>query len=246
MANEKRIIVHATMREIATAVRKISLSVNVRRYTTDVNGAILNDAAIPESEKKPFPFHLFGDFDRQSGYAIADLDMRNVHNTILFTVFTWGVGMPLLYFNPLAQVNKLFKKGDVIFCYVDNLEAPSYFTWIHIQSIIGGFASVVSQTNISQLDNVGPWGAFMNNRIDYKWMHDEQLNQPVKWIIAEPNAAYKSDSLAPEAYWIPQVDKSDIKKVIIPLEFICNQYFGLSTWLAYENPLLNLNFSLYV
>lgn len=243
---DKRIVVHGTMRDIKTALKKLSLSVNIRRYTTDTNGTILDDATIPDSEKKPFPFHLFGHFDRESGYALADLATRHVHNTLLFTVFTWGVGLPLMYFNPLANINQNFRKGDVIFCYVDDLISPNVFTWVHVQATIGGYNSLISQTNISQLDDVGPWGAFMNNKIDYKWQHDEQLNQPFMWIISDYRAGYKQDSLSVESYVDPVVNQSDVKKAIIPLEFIANQYFGITTWLAYENPLLNLNFSFYV
>lgn len=227
------------------ALKKFTLAINIKRYTTDSNGVILADAAVPASQKKAFPFHLFGEFDRQSGYAVADQIASERAESILFGVYVWGNNTPLFYFNPLSDVNTKFKKGDVLFVYVDDLNAPNYFTFIVVSSQVGGYASLVSQSNISQIDDNGAWGVFKFFELQYTWVNDEQLANPIYQINTRFNSAFKYDVFDPLAFRYIQ-QKTDVRTLVMPIEMLLNQYIGLTSFLAFENSLLSLSFNLYI
>lgn len=224
--------------------RKFNLNVNVTRYTTDGNGTILDDAVIPASQKIPFPFHMFGEFDRNGGYRIADGMVNSVYRTILFAVYpSWGVNTPLFFFNALANINNVFKKGDTIFVYVDDLLAPTYFTFVIISAQQGAYASIVSQLNTTQLSG-DIWGTFKIFDCQYTWLNDNQLDQAIYIIQTQFDTGFRSDPLVPRAYYHPEY-KPGVNKTIIPIEMIANQFAGLSSFLTYENSLLNLSFTVY-
>lgn len=227
------------------ALKKFSLNLNIKRFTTDSNGIILNDAAIPVSEKKPFPFHLFGNFDMSGGYNIADSSMQKIHNTILFTYYVSGIGTPLFFFNPVANINGQIRKGDVVFVYVDDLNAPTTFTFVIVTSIVGSYASLVSQSNISQIDAAGYWGIFKIFDVKYTWYNDAQLREPIYLFKAKFNSAFKYDVIDPAGFYYPE-QKTRVLTARIPLNIVMNQYIGISAFLAYENPLLNLSFEIFV
>lgn len=233
--------------ETVDAKNKRTISATISRYTTDSNGVVLAGGAIPASEKKPFPFHLFGDFDRVSGYAIADNLVNKQFNTLLFGVYVWGVNTPLFYFTGgIATINNYMKKGDIVFIYVDDLQAPNYFTFIVISANQGGFASMVAQSNISQLDASGNWGVFQLDGLKYTWTNDDQLQHPVYLIRTYPNGSNVSNPINPQAYYNPQDQKNNVHTTILPITAIVNQYFGITGFLDYNNPVLNLVFTFHV
>lgn len=246
MNNEKTIRVASPNVRDINALKRFTLNVNIQRFTTDANGQVLADAAIPASEKKPFPFHLFGQFDMQGGYTIADSITAPMQNTKLFSVYVAGLGTPLFFFGGgVDTITARIRKGDVVFIFADNLNAPNYFTFVIVTSIIGGYASLVSQSNISQIDGNGYWGVFKIFDLKYTWYNDAQLSLPLLLLNCKFNSAFKYDVIDPSSYYHPQ-QKSDILTSLIPLKLVVNQYIGLSGFLAYENPLLNMSFELYV
>lgn len=240
----RTIIVQKPELQIKDALKRFSLNLNIKRFITDANGAILNDAAIPAALKKPYPFHLFSHYDKVGGYAIGDSIMSVLNRTLLFGYYVWGIGTPLFFFNPGATINNEMKKGDVIFIYVDDLNNPNYFIFVIVQAINGGYASFIDQSNISQVDNKGYWGVFKIRNTKFTWYDDAQLRESFYLINTRFDGAFKYDPLSPAAYYAPE-QKTQIKTANIPLEFILNQYFGISSCIAYENPLINLSFELY-
>lgn len=225
------------------ATRRFSLNLNVTRYTTDVNGTILADGAIPASQKTPMPFHLFGEFDRNGGFEIADKLLSPVWNTKLFSVYVWGLNSPLFFFNALADINNKFRKGDMLFVYVDDINAPNYFTFVIVSAQQGAYASLVGQLNTTQLD-AQRWGTFKIFNIDYTWINDAQLDNAVYIIESRFDCSFRSDPLQPRAYYHVQY-KPGVNKIQIPINAIGNQNFGLSSFMAYENSVLNLSFIVY-
>ncbi len=246
MSIAKEITVNKPSIASVQAFRKFSLNINIKRFTTDSNGTILADADIDISQKKPFPYHLFSQFDQQGGYAIADNILRQEYNTNLFGVYIWGNNTPLFFFNPLATINGELKKGDTVFIYVDDPIAPSFFTFVIITTVSpnAGYTSLVAQTSITQLDT-NHWGVCKIWDLRYTWYNDQQLNHPVYLIHNKFNSAFKYDPINPAAYYFPQ-QHPNVKVAVIPLDVILNQYFGMSGFLAYENPLLNMSFELYI
>lgn len=243
---ERSVIVNKPILEQVNAEHKEYIVLNVKRYTTDANGTILDDAAIPASLKKPFPFHLFGEFDRNGGYAIADRITLNQYGSILFGVYVWGINTPLFFPNPLATVNNEFQKGDMLFVYVDDINNPNYFVFIVISSQNGPYASLIGQLNTTQLDK-NKWGTFKIFDIQYGWTSDTQLQlgQPIFTILTEWNANFLSNPINPKSYYRPDL-KPGVNELIIPINAVANQHFGLSSYLTYNNPLLILSLVIYV
>lgn len=225
------------------ACRKLSIMANVRRYTTNEFGVVLDDAAVPVADRKPYPFHLFGEFDRAGGYAIAD-GITQRYNTILFSTFVVGNGMPLFFFNPVADINTKLSKGDIVFLYVNDLNAPTIFTFIVVHAQSGGFASLVNESNISQLSAHG-WGVFKFDKIQYNWQNDAQLRQPLVLINTKFDGDFTFDFVNPLQYRNTE-EKKPVRTIDIPLEMTVNQYNGISSFLDFANPDLQLLFELYI
>lgn len=227
------------------ALKKMTLSVNIKRFTTDSTGAIIDDALVPVDQQKAYPFHLFGDFDRNGGYNIADSIVSGKENTKLFGVYVWGVNTPLFFFSILATIRNVMKKGDLYFIYVDDLDAPNYFHHVIVSTDAGGYASLVSQSNISQLDDKGHWGVFKFFNLKYSWVNDDQYSYPIIPINTRYNGASKFDSINPESY-LYTMQQPNIRTMIIELEAVLNQYFGLTSFIAWNNPVLTLTFNIYI
>jgi hypothetical protein len=225
------------------ANKKFNLNVNIKRYTTDANGTVLDDALVPLAMQKAFPFHMFGEYDKNGGYAIADRILSQVNNTILFGVYTWGLNTPLFPFNALATINNYFKKGDIIFVYVDDINAPTIFSFVIVSTEQGAYGSLISQLNTTQLDR-NRWGAFKIFNVEYTCLNESQFEQSIFMVETKFDGSMRSDTLQPLAYYHPQY-KTGINKIIIPMDAIANQFFGFSTLLSFSNPLLNLSFTVY-
>lgn len=228
------------------AVNRFTLALNIFRYTTDANGTVLEDAAIPLSEKKPFPFHLFGNYDFQGGYFISDNAIREKENTILFSVYTVGLNTPLFYFNPFASINTKLIKGDVVFVYVDDFNNPSYYTFIIIRANGSSYGSLMSISNTSQINGAGQWGMYKIWDIRYTAYTQEQIYQPFLIIETRKNMGYKFDTIDPSTWYAPDFQGNSNFTIDMPIEILLNQHVGLSGFLRYGNEQINLSFTVYI
>lgn len=228
--------------EQKNALKKFSVQTSVKRYTTDVNGVIQN--IIPAVAQIPFPFHLFGAWDKNGGYNIANL-VTNKYDTKLLAVYTYGVNTPFFFANPFANINSVLKFGDIIFMYVDDYIAPTFYTYVIISARQGGYASYVDQSNISQIDDNGAWGVFKIFDFTMHWNDDEQLNYPFFKIKTRFDGQYKYDTHDPlenrNAY-----QRENVKVIRIPCEVVLNQFIGISGFIPYENNYLELIFNFYL
>lgn len=226
------------------ALKQFTMSVTITRYTTDESGTIIDDALVPVAEQKAYPFHLFGEFDRQGGYAMSDVIVRELVDTNLFSVYVVGLNTPLFFFSPLNTINGKLKKGDMVFIYVDDMAAPTWFHHVIISATQGGYASLSSLTNITQLDDKNNWGAFQFFEFKYAWRHIKQLDHPMYAITTSYKSAFRADPINPAAYQFVN-QKRGVNSIVIDWAMLLNQYTGLSSYLAWENPLLTLSFSVY-
>lgn len=225
------------------ATRKLTLEARINRYTCDSNGTILNDAAVPVADRKPYPFHLFGYFDQAGGYALADGILQR-YNTNLFAIYTHGIGTPMFFFSPLNTINNVLKKGDLVFLYLDDLNAPNIFTFIVVHAMSGGFASLTSETNIARLDK-HHWGSFRFDSFLYSWSNDAQLDQPIVMIKTRYDGDFETDRLNPRSYRYT-TEQPNVRTIRIPLQMLVNQYSGLSSYLDFNNSELQVLFELYL
>lgn len=227
---------------VRDALKKFTISALIKRFTTDANGIIQNP--VPVVFQKPLPFHLWGDYDKNGGYQIADL-VTQQFDTILMDFFTVGINTPFFFAAPFNNINAQFKKGDIVFHYVDDLNNPNFHTFVIISARQGGFGSLVSQSNVSQIDDNGNWGVFKVDHMRFIWENDEQLYLPFFTIKTQFNGRFESNSFLPIEYR-NNIQQEDVKNIIIPTEFLCSQYFGLSGYIDWQNPTLELVFVLYL
>lgn len=227
------------------AMKRFTLSVNIKRYTTDSTGAIIDDALVPVDQRKAYAFHLFNEFDRQGGYAMCDQILREIEDTNLYRAYVAGMNMPQFPFSGgIATINGRIKKGDLIFEYVDDIESPNYFHFVIVSATQGGFASLSSLTNMPQLDEIAPWGAFRIQGFKYAWENNSQLYKPMFMIKTNYKSAYQANPIDPAGYLTPNL-KPGINSVNIPYELLLNQFTGLSGYITWENSNLNLAFNIY-
>lgn len=227
------------------SVKDFILALNITRYTCDSSGTVLNDAAVPVDQRKAYPFHLFNEFDHRGGYSICDSIVQSQYRTNLFTVYVVGVGTPLFYFSPAATINSFLKKGDVVFVYVDDILAPSYFHFVVISATQGGYASLLALTHTTQIDENLMYGNYRFDGFDYSWSNDQQLKYPIIPIQTRFDSSYRQQSpFNPIAFDSPY-QRDTVKVRTIDIEMLINQYIGLTHFIAWENPLLTLSFKMF-
>lgn len=236
------------------ATKRFEVQAKIKRYTTDPLGVIQAPAAIPVSQRKNLPFHLFGEFDRQGGYAVANM-VTNPHingyydNDIFYlATYVYGINSPFILFNPVSDLNQNLSPGDIIHLFVDSLTAPNFYHFVVISAgkHLAGFASLVSQSNISQIDDkTGFWGSFKIAVIDYIFTNRIQVKQPLFTIQTRFDGVYQKQQINPMEFYTPNY-LPGVNIFTVPLGILVNQYTGLSGILDFNETELQLIFKFYI
>jgi hypothetical protein len=207
-----------------------SLTVNINKYYTDVDGAIIAKATAPAALKNPIPIFMLGNFDRNGGYGIGQRTL-SFQGAYLLMTYVHGVGQPFLWDSGLNTVQSEFVDGDIITVFTDSISAPTGFVFIQQTISYGGLSSVL-ENNFSNIMKV--------NKIALQVDNEDQLSQGWQIVRFDPLGLFQQ-----EGFNIIQFRPTFYKLtdfIELALSFDLTPMIGINFLMTYTSDLIQVNF----
>ncbi len=218
-----------------------SINMNIKRYYTDVDGALIAKAAAPAALQVKLPVYMLGNFDRVGAFNIGQKTVAPVSSTKFLMTYVHGYEQPFLWNSGLNTLQSILRRGDIVTVFTDDLDAPSAFVYI-VQTVdTGALASIISNTQTVQDD--GRTGIISVKNVSVQVDNDPQLNQIWQVMRFDNFGQFEQHPFNPAA-----VERSPFYKlgdfVELRLQFLMTQYIGIYFYYLYESESLNINFRL--
>lgn len=223
-----------------------TIPVTIKRYFTDVDGAVLdkNDVAIPAALKVEYPFFVFGDFDRNGGYGTALKAMGPVPGTFYLTSFVNGNGMTAQQFTGFTGFNTVrnfIGYGDIVHIFTDNVNAPNFFVWVVMSNKYGPLSSIISNSSSIQRD--GLVGKIYIEHFNYYTDNGNgQWAIPLHFTRSTNVSTWGDQQVMPYIFRNPYTEQDGFIKV--DCNFNLDQFQTLGTYFLFDTETINLNFRL--
>ena len=219
-----------------------SLNMTVKRFFTDVDGAII---AAPLALQLKYPVWLFGAFDARGGYKAAHSIAPPQPGSFYLLSFINGCGFTsqnIVGFSGLNQLQNQLTIGDLVSVFTDDLQNPNYFIWIVQQNSKQSVGAVLQNIPTTSEDNkfnrmfVSSIMYSTSNGNAYQW--DEIIN------ITRINniGLINNNDYNPTADRTPQVFLNNILQ--LDLQFKVDQFIGLNTYMLYTTDQIQFDFKL--
>lgn len=221
--------------------RQDSLPIVIKRFFTDVNGVIVDKAAVPAALQVSYPVWMFGEFDRMGGFNLANKNTPPNPGTPYLCTFIYGVNNPLFFgFSGASDIQGKLQIGDIVNIFTDNLIAPNYFIWIVQSCPTKPLASILQ--NISNLAKEGKYEFLRSSAIDFYTDEATQYDVNLQWITYNYIGLVKTNNLEPSIYLTPNIPQNGFVRIYWNTEI--TQYLGLNTYLLFATDNLTLNFQI--
>lgn len=219
-----------------------SIPIDIRRYFTDVDGAIVAKNTVAAALQTEYPFFLLGDFDRQGGYNASFKNLPVRPGTFYVMSFVNGYGMTsqqITGFTGLNNVQERMNVGDLVHVYTDSLIAPNNFIWIVQQNRNGSIASIIGNTETSQQD--GTHGKmFVDHFQYYSDNQAEQWNRALMFTRSNNIGAYAGQQVQPYIFRNPYTEQDGFIKV--ECKFNMDQYQSIGIPFLFNTEQIQANF----
>jgi len=218
-----------------------SINMNIKRYYTDVDGALIAKASAPAALQVKLPVYMLGNFDRVGAFNIGQKTVQPVVSSKFLMTYVHGYEQPFLWNTGLNTIQAILRRGDIVTVFTDDLDAPSAFVYI-VQTVdTGALASIISNTQTIQDD--GKSGIISVKNVSLQVDNDNQLNQIWQVMKFDNFGNFDQHPFNPAA-----VERSPFYKlgdfVELRLQFLMTQYIGIYFYYLYESESININFRL--
>lgn len=221
-----------------------SIPINIKRYFTDVDGAVIAKAAAPAALQTYYPFFMFGEFDREGGYNTALKALGVAPGTFYLTSFMNANGITaqqITGFTGLNTVRNFIKNGDIVHVFTDNLNAPNFFVWVVVSNQYGAMSSIVGNSESHQKD-----GLIGKIYLDFfKYYTDnpnEQFKTPLHFTRSTNIATWSDNQVQPYIFKTPYTEQQGF--VDIQCQFNLDQYLSVGSFFQYTTESINMLFRL--
>lgn len=225
-------------------VKKHAIPVTVRRWFTDVNGTIIDKATAPAQMQTYYPLYVFGEFDRQGGYAASLKALAPDDNTKYLLSFTQGAAFSSQMiaggFSGVNNVKNMIATGDVVHVFTDDLQNPNCFVWIVQSFNQGSLGSILSNADSMQRD--GLVGPITLESWKYHADNERQYDYPFYLIRSTNLTMVQVNQLQPLMFKDPYVQQAEL--IEITAMFNLDQYLGIGLQFLYDTDIITLNFKL--
>jgi len=224
-------------------VEQHTIPLKVQRFFTDVNGQILpitDPLIIAAGLNVKWPVYLFGAFDQNGGYSIAQKICTPPRGNYLCT-FTNGkelTSTSILGFTGLNEIQSRLNPGDIVQVYCDNLQNPNYFIWIVLSNSYTGLGSIVA--NLLTTQNDGRNGKLKIKSVNFYFVDINQLNESINFTVADNLGTFRNDSIQPYLFRSPYDEQNNF--VAMETDFNLNQFMGVNTFLGVTTDNISFDF----
>lgn len=242
-------IEQAVLQELKSGHKRWTFAIDIRRYYTDVNGVLIDKAAVAAKYKVKMPVYMLGEFDSNGGYRQAQNSNPPLPGLSYLTTFK--VGSPLNTFNIVGftgvdQIKNQLLPGDIVTVLVDDLNAPNLFVWIVQQNTFGALGSIL--TNFATMQEDKHLGPIKLKNCNYYAL--DVNNQPVinqfdnDWsmVVTDNIGNQRKNSIHPSMYLTPETKQTGFVRMNINWDF--TQYLGVNFYMSFTSDFLSVNFNL--
>lgn len=219
--------------KIDNSVISETITINVNRYYTDVDGQIIDKSTAPAGLQVSYPFYLFNTFDSFGAFKICNKVVPPLGTAKYMYSHIVRSDYDFLEFSGNNSVKGKFNIGDIVFIYTDDLDAPNYFVFIVVSCPFQSYASIL-QNIANKHMNAGEIKYFVDNFNNYQ----ESLFE----ILHSPGGTYKVNTYQPYSYKNPLLANTEFITLNIPVKM--TQYWGWSSYMQYSSELISFNFEL--
>lgn len=216
-------------------------SILIKKFFTDTNGTVVDKSSVPSVLQTRYPFHIFGDFDKPSGYAVGNKVLPPINGTYFVGISIIGLGGPsfLQFQGAPNPIRDQFNLGDLVFLYADSPTAPNFFVWIVINNLFdSGYASIVANTEGKELPG------YTSMKVD-KFLYinsvDAQFNQSLFVINYNQIGVFEANQYEPLSFKFTDTKQDNF--ISIPLKFVLSQYIALSSYILHDTDQLQFVFT---
>ncbi len=205
------------------------MAISVKMFATNVDATIISKALLPVGMQVPYTYALFSEFDRKSGYKLAQTKLPVQGTSEYVGVFVFGLNDPFYLFNVFGDIQTRLQIGDIYFLYTDSISAPSFFVFIIVNNPYTSIAGITANTAYRD-----PYG---NPPLLVKWFKlitstPIQYTAPLFLMLVDSIGLNRNDSINPLASRSVDDKQDDFIKVDKPFEL--NQYAGIASFIRFE------------
>lgn len=225
-------------------VRFHSIPVNIRRHFTDVNGLVIPKNIVPAALQVEYPFFVFGEFDRQGGYAAGLRALAPQPGTYYLTSFIQGNQFTSQFITGFSGVNTVKNRiavGDIVHVYTDDVQNPTYFIWLVQSFNQGSIGSIVANSDSRQHDGlIGP--IILDSFKLGQTGNENQFSVPFFFINTSNLTMFKANQVQPLMFKDPYVEQPDI--IDIQCSFDLDQYVEIGYNFMFDTDEIRMTFKL--
>jgi hypothetical protein len=226
------------------STKKTTFSILVKRYFTDIDGALIDKAAAPAVMQTDYPFFMLADFDRAGAYKQGIALLPPSNGVVYLCSFVYGVGLlpEGIQFNPNEQISGNLLLGDIVHLFADDRQSPTAFCWIVQTSQTVSVASVIGNTETEQDDKI--IGRLYCNGFQYATDNQNQWDENLVLYTLDNLGDYKKNDLGNYVFKSPFIPNSQTQVIELEVKFPINQFIGLATYFAFDTDTIKFNFKI--
>jgi hypothetical protein len=240
-------VTETEFKKIMSAPRfeKNALEIIAKRIFTDVNGVIVDKAAVPAALQTEYPVYVFGQYDRNGAYWLAQKNTpaRIGYEFIECFVFGAGLNNPA-YFTALGNIQGQLKPGDLVTLYADSYNAPNYYIWIVQRCSNNSLAAILA--NLPNLPYDPDYGYINIVALDYyvaaatAFATENQWNNDLLFMRADFLGDISSDSMEPKIFKSARSIQNGF--VAMRYKTRLDQYLSMNTYINFETDSITFTF----
>lgn len=211
---------------------KHGFPIEVKRLFTDVGGEIIDKNTLPAELKTKTPFYLFGAYDFNGGFFLANSQNAPVGGWFYSFSFIQGVNLTPLFGIGLNQIRQFIKNGDLVHVLTDNLDAPTYFCFTIIHANNAGYGGLLADCYVKPL---------LINSFNYQPETLDQYNEQLLFIFNDKLGRIKTQSVEPRIY-LSSMNYQDLL-LFMPVKMEVNTHISMCSYLQFQNDTIIFNFN---
>jgi hypothetical protein len=215
-----------------------SIPVKIKRYYTDVNGTVVDKAAVSAAMQVKFPVYMLGQFDRNGGFKKSLIAVPPTPGTFYIMTYTVGINAPFLAFTGANNIKNYLQVGDVVQVYADDVENPNFFCWIIQSANPVSLSSVIANTETTMVD--GRIGGLFIREFNLAVSDDSQYYEPFHFTKMDNIGNLRDDQVQPSMYFSPYTQQTGF--LTIETMFKLDQYLGINFYMLYDVDDISLTF----
>lgn len=126
------------------------IPLTARKFYTDTDGSIIDKATLPANLQTDMPLYLLGKNDMDSSFRAAT-QLVPVNASWTYYLFSIGSQYTFLDFTGLNNIRTQISSGDLVFIYVDNYSAPTYYCWVIVSIDQKPAATVIANADGTEM-----------------------------------------------------------------------------------------------